>query len=106
MTAQTMQLLAFMLRAPATGSYGLELLRESGLASGTVYPVLARLENAGWLASEWEAVDPAIAGRPRRRLYRMTAAGRQNAEEAIGRYAALLSAPGMPLALPPHAVAT
>lgn len=46
-------------------------------AHGTLYKALARMEKAGLLASQWE--DPAVGaeeGRPRRRLYEITAAGR------------------------------
>jgi DNA-binding PadR family transcriptional regulator len=49
--------------------YGFELMRLTGLPSGTLYPVLARLESAGWLTSRREEVDPAAAGRPARRMY-------------------------------------
>jgi DNA-binding PadR family transcriptional regulator len=46
-------------------------------AHGTLYKALGRMEKAGFLESRWE--DPNIAadeGRPRRRLYRVTADGR------------------------------
>ena len=52
-------------------------------AHGTLYRALDRLEQAGLLASRWE--DPFVAadeGRPRRRLYRLTAAGERAASEA------------------------
>jgi PadR family transcriptional regulator, regulatory protein PadR len=49
------------------------------LGSGTLYPLLQRLENAGWLKSEWEEVDPSEAGRPRRRLYKLTGHGQTRA---------------------------
>ena len=55
--------------------HGYELMQLTGLASGTIYPVLMRFEDAGWLTSSWEAVDPKEEGRPRRRLYRITGAG-------------------------------
>lgn len=55
--------------------YGYELMRLTGFASGKLYPILARLERAGWLLKERESVDPAEAGRPARRLYRLTADG-------------------------------
>jgi DNA-binding PadR family transcriptional regulator len=45
--------------------------------------MLVRLENAGWLTSEWEAIDPRAAGRPRRRFYRLTALGQNKANEAL-----------------------
>ena len=60
-------------------------------AHGTLYKALRRMEKADLLASRWE--DPLIAaddGRPRRRLYRLTAAGVRAssnvpAENAAGR---------------------
>jgi DNA-binding PadR family transcriptional regulator len=46
-------------------------------AHGTLYKALGRMEKAGLLASVWEDPDAAAAeGRPRRRLYEITAAGR------------------------------
>jgi PadR family transcriptional regulator PadR len=54
--------------------YGYELMQRTGLASGTLYPVLARLEAAGWLISDLEGIDPAAERRPARRFYRITAA--------------------------------
>ena len=55
--------------------YGYELMQLTGLASGTLYPILMRFEKAGWLSSAWEHADPRDEGRPRRRLYRITGAG-------------------------------
>lgn len=83
MTAQTLSVLAAMLEAPYDLWYGLELGKSAELASGTLYPILARLEQAGWLSSTWEDVDPSIAGRPRRRLYRLTGEGADTARLAV-----------------------
>jgi PadR family transcriptional regulator, regulatory protein PadR len=55
--------------------YGLDLMRETGLASGTLYPILVRLEHAGWVDAHWEDIDPVVEGRPSRRYYRLTAKG-------------------------------
>jgi PadR family transcriptional regulator PadR len=55
---------------------GGEISRSAGVASGTLYPILFRLEEAGWLESKWEEVTPALVKRPRRRLYRMTCIGK------------------------------
>lgn len=55
--------------------YGYELMRLTGFPSGKLYPVLARLENAGWLIKELEDIDPTDAGRPARRLYRLSEQG-------------------------------
>ncbi len=53
------------------------------MAHGTLYRALGRMEDAGLLESEWEEPDGAVAdGRPRRRLYRVTAAGALAAIEA------------------------
>jgi PadR family transcriptional regulator len=83
MSSQTLAILAAMLSDADRPWYGLELSHSAGLRTGTVYPALARLERAGWLASRWEAIDPHVAGRPRRRLYELTGDGRARAQEAI-----------------------
>lgn len=83
MTTQTLRLVSVLLSGPDEEWYGLQLAAEAELNSGTVYPVLARLEDASWLTSRWEDIDPEVEGRPRRRLYQLTAEGRRSAEEAI-----------------------
>ena len=55
--------------------YGGELMRLAGQPSGTLYPILAKLERAGWLVGGREDIDPRTAGRPARRFYRITGAG-------------------------------
>src|SRR4051794_5920846 len=67
-------------RAKLSGS---EIARVTGLASGTLYPILFRLERAGWLSSHWEEEDPQVLRRPRRRLYWVTALGACNAEASV-----------------------
>lgn len=83
MTWQTRAILIALLDQPESPVYGLELTRRAGLPSGTVYPVLARLEEAGWITSAWENVDPQQVARPRRRLYRLTSAGMAYAPSAV-----------------------
>jgi len=56
---------------PTRSMYGLEICSAAGLPSGTIHPILARLERFGWLESDWEDVDPHEQGRPRRRYYRL-----------------------------------
>jgi PadR family transcriptional regulator, regulatory protein PadR len=90
MTTQTLAILGAMLHDPGAEWYGLELARAAGLKSGTVYPVLSRLEDAGWLASVWEEVDPVVAGRPRRRLYRLGPDGIEAARSALDTHLARL----------------
>jgi PadR family transcriptional regulator PadR len=65
---------------------GAEISRATGLKSGTLYPVLVRLEQAGWLASRWEADDPKALGRPRRRFYWLTALGVAKAAAAFSEF--------------------
>jgi DNA-binding PadR family transcriptional regulator len=86
MTLQTQLVLRAMLTEPGSGHYGLQLCEETGLPSGTIYPIVARLEQLGWLVSSWE--DPAehiAQGRPRRRYYRLTDEGAEQARGALAR---------------------
>ena len=81
-TLQVRLVLQAFLDAAGDEQYGHELIDATGLFPGTIYPILARLEQAGWLESRWEDVDQHDAGRPRRRYYRLTAAGMQAARDA------------------------
>lgn len=86
MTLQTQLVLRALLEEPAQERYGLELCDVTGLPSGTIYPILARLEQVEWVESSWE--DPTIheaAGRPRRRFYRLTTDGAEQARDALAR---------------------
>ena len=74
-TAAVAKVLAAFLAEPDADRYGLELMRATGHPSGTLYPILARLEDAGWVDSRWEEVAPADEGRPARRYYRLTPDG-------------------------------
>ena len=62
---------------------GAEISRATKLLSGTLYPILFRLERAGWLESRWENNDPKLLGRPRRRFYSVTALGAQHARSVF-----------------------
>ncbi len=63
------------LEDPNKDRYGYDLMRETGFPSGKIYPLLARLLSAAWLTVVEEDIDPAVAGRPARRGYRLTAEG-------------------------------
>src|SRR5882757_4832337 len=71
MSLQTLRVLEVFLENPAEQLAGADVHQRCGIASGTLYPILLRLESAGWFASQWESIDPSSAGRPRRRLYRL-----------------------------------
>lgn len=71
MTLPTQLVLWTLMNDPTREWYGLELCTEAGLPSGTIHPILARLEKVGWLTSRWEQIDTRKEGRPRRRYYRL-----------------------------------
>lgn len=83
---QTLRALEAFLEKPADELSGADVQKRSGLASGTLYPILLRLESAGWFRSRWESIDPAAAGRPRRRLYRLTPSGLARASELFASF--------------------
>jgi len=83
LTSQTHAVLAALLSDPGHPHYGLEIAQEADLKSGTIYPILARLERMGWVSSEWEEIDEAAAGRRRRRYYRLTGDGASAASHEL-----------------------
>ena len=94
--ATTRTLLAF-LESPGSWRYGYDLMKAAGISSGTLYPLLARLTDEGWLESRWEESE--FPGKPPRQLYRLTATGRIQARHALERAQASWL-------LPPHASET
>lgn len=63
--------------------YGYDLMKEAGLASGTLYPMLARLADQGLVTSEWEPAD--ASGRPPRKYYQLTGEGARVARLELAR---------------------
>ena len=92
MSLQTLKTLEAFLENPSDELSGADIMQRCQLASGTLYPILFRLEAAGWLRSSWEQVDPREAGRPRRRLYVITPLGVRRASEAMN-----VLRPGLPV---------
>jgi PadR family transcriptional regulator, regulatory protein PadR len=86
MSLQTLRVLEAFLENPTDELAGADVQKRSGLASGTLYPILLRLESAGWFISRWEDIDPASAGRPRRRLYHLTQSGLARASEVFASF--------------------
>lgn len=75
--------------------FGLDIMRETGLPSGTVYPTLTRAEASGLVRGRWEGRATADAdGRPRRRYYELTKAGQQALADALERFGALAGVSG------------
>lgn len=92
MTLPTQAVLLALLEEPDRERYGLELSELAGLATGTIHPILARLERAGWVHSRWEIVDPKREGRPRRRYYKIDPNSIAVVRAALARKAASRSA--------------
>ena len=69
--------------------HGYDLMKETGLLSGTLYPLLMRMTDQGLVEAEWR--EPEQLGRPARHAYRLTAAGVALAHEATSARAATFS---------------
>ena len=85
MTQTTQAVLRALLDQPSKEQYGLEICAQAGLPSGTIHPILARLERLGWVESSWEEIDPHEQGRPRRRYYKLSPDGAERARIALAR---------------------
>jgi DNA-binding PadR family transcriptional regulator len=93
---QTKLILLVLLDAPTEETYGLQVVRASGVGAGTCYAILRRLEEEGLLDARWEDLDPRSEGRPPRRYYRLNANGHVVAsrETESDRYALQSLTPG------------
>jgi len=80
-SAQTLSVLAALCDQPSQVQHGYALAKQTGLKSGTLYPILIRLAGRGLVEACWQ--DEPEPGRPRRHLYRLTAAGLASATEAL-----------------------
>lgn len=100
MTLQTLEVLRVLLVHPAAENYGLRVSQHCGLPTGSIYPILARLEAAAWLTSEWEDIDESVEGRRRRRLYQLTEGGMARARAALANAQQKLGAPQTTLGEP------
>lgn len=83
MTRPTMKVLGAFLSDLNTGLSGADIAKETRLMSGSLYPILRRLEKQGWLSAEWEDIDPKEEGRPRRRFYTLKANAQPRAKQAL-----------------------
>lgn len=86
---QTRELLTAMAQQPRTWQYGYELSKQTGLKSGTLYPLLIRLSDQGLLESRWQ--EPDRPGKPPRHAYKLTPNGLA--------FARTIAAPGAPSVL-------
>ncbi|MGI9008816.1 MAG: PadR family transcriptional regulator [Streptosporangiaceae bacterium] len=78
---QTLSVLAALCAEPAGWRHGYGIAKDTGLKSGSLYPILIRLADRGLVEARWEDEQP--AGRPRRHLYRLTSGGAAAASAAL-----------------------
>jgi PadR family transcriptional regulator PadR len=72
LSPQTLEVIDALLAAPREWQYGYDISRNTGLKSGTLYPILMRLADRKLLETRWEMADP---GKPPRHMYRFTPEG-------------------------------
>jgi PadR family transcriptional regulator PadR len=94
LSVPVVRVLAVFLENPGTPRYGFDLMGATNLPSGTIYPILARFERAGWMASATENVDPRTEGRPVRRYFTLTEEGTQAAQRWLGELSVMLKLAG------------
>jgi PadR family transcriptional regulator PadR len=75
LTGPLERVLRVMIADPAAPQYGYDLMKAARLPSGTLYPMLARLQQEGLVDSEWEPQREDAGGRPPRKYYRLTGEG-------------------------------
>jgi PadR family transcriptional regulator PadR len=95
MTAHVAVVLRAFLEDPDEPRYGMELMKLTGLPSGTLYPLLARLRRDHWLISDLEDIDPKVEKRPPRRYFRINPAVAERARYEVDSLAQKLVLPPM-----------
>lgn len=80
-TEQLVRVLDVLLGDLTGEHYGFQVAKDAAIKTGTLYPIMTRLEDAGWLTSRWQDDDDTRG--PRRRLYRLTREGLTNAPELV-----------------------
>jgi PadR family transcriptional regulator, regulatory protein PadR len=93
LTGPMERVLRAFLADPTAPQYGYDLMRAAGLPSGTLYPMLARLQDQGLVSSEWEPQPQDAGGRPARKYYQLTGEGIRVARLELAR-ASLATTPG------------
>ncbi len=91
-SAQTLSVLAALCAEPREWQHGYGIARDTGLKSGSLYPILIRLADRGLVEARWEEGRP--AGRPPRHLYRLTPEGLASARAALAATPATVPAGG------------
>lgn len=81
---KTAAVLGLFVGNPELKTFGRDIIRYTGIPSGSLYPILHRLEERGYLLSEWESLDIAVQnGRRPRRMYQLDPRGAERAAEDL-----------------------
>ena len=80
LSPQTVQVLDAFLEGPKNWKYGYDISRNTGLKSGTLYPILMRMAERKMLETRWETAE---LGKPPRHMYRLTTEGMRFAREQL-----------------------
>jgi PadR family transcriptional regulator PadR len=75
LTGPLERVLRMFLADASARQYGYDLMKAAKLPSGTLYPMLARLQDQGLVTSEWEPKPDDASGRPPRKYYQLTGEG-------------------------------
>ncbi len=82
-SGKSLEILIFLSARHQSEFSGNDISRQLGISSGTLYPLLVKLKQAGMVDDRWEAEDPSSLGRPRRRFYRICGLGIRATEEKL-----------------------
>ncbi|MFC8708908.1 MULTISPECIES: PadR family transcriptional regulator [unclassified Streptomyces] len=93
LTPNIVKLLQAFLEVPAERRSDTRLTKETGIAPGSLYPALHRLEAAGFIVGEEELIDPRSEGRPARPYCTLTVEGVREAYLALARLSAAVAPP-------------
>lgn len=91
LTAPLERVLRALVADPSAPHYGYDLMKAARVPSGTLYPMLARLQQEGLVDSQWKDQRPDAGGRPPRKYYRLTAEGARVARLELARAATAAS---------------
>jgi PadR family transcriptional regulator PadR len=85
-TVPFLKIFSVFVNNPSEKYSGVDVCKETNLKSGTVYPMLIKLNENGWLTSEWEDIDPKKEKRPQRRFYRITRHGLLSGQKILAEH--------------------
>ena len=95
LSLQALRVLHYLFQNPGAATCGADLIKNLNMPSGTIYPILLRLEEKGFVSSTWEVEDPSVLERPRRRLYKITGTGVKAAQDAVAEFNTKALKPGV-----------